>query len=321
MDLIQKELIIVGGGPAGYAAAIRAADANAYVIGGVISKDLAFLNTALGAGMAGAVNAVSYHAYVRDDAEMAARARAIRGLCDLYDPAIEVVQGESGTQSRNDGNGALRHGNWTPWRQAKYLLRHLVTDLAAGVKFTSYFSCMDMIEALNGTTDNKASYLDYGYFGVLGADFDENGFSTGDYTPKPSYYALQNLAALLGDGGEVIDLPVRPWPQPVAKMWLTPDVRPAEMTQVGFRLANGGAALAFWVPTDVTTTDYEGTVSLQLALRPGTPVRLLDPMDGSVYEFTEAAAQRDAHGNVLLTHIDIRDYPLFLIIGDLPDLQ
>ena len=46
-----------------------------------------------------------------------------------------------------------------------------------------------MIEALNGTVGNKQSYLDYGYFGVLNADFDENGFATGDYSPKPAYYA------------------------------------------------------------------------------------------------------------------------------------
>ena len=59
-----------------------------------------------------------------------------------------------------------------------------------GVRFTSYFTCVDMIEALHGTVGDKSSYLDYGYFGVLGADFDEDGFSTGEYEPKQSYYAL-----------------------------------------------------------------------------------------------------------------------------------
>ena len=56
----------------------------------------------------------------------------------------------------------------------KFLLRHLITDLACGVELASYFSCMDMIEALNGTVGNVSSYLDYGYFGVLGADFDSD---------------------------------------------------------------------------------------------------------------------------------------------------
>ena len=34
---------------------------------------------------------------------------------------------------------------------------------------------MDMIEALGGKVGDVNSYLDYGYFGVLGAEFDENG--------------------------------------------------------------------------------------------------------------------------------------------------
>ena len=58
------------------------------------------------------------------------------------------------------------------------------------VKFTSYFSTMDMIEACHGLVDEKKSYLDYGYFGILRTDFDENGISTGNYTPKPSYKAV-----------------------------------------------------------------------------------------------------------------------------------
>ena len=57
----------------------------------------------------------------------------------------------------------------------------LFTIQIKGVHFTSYFSCLDMVEALGGDPNNVASYPDYGYFGVLGADFDENGRSTGEY--------------------------------------------------------------------------------------------------------------------------------------------
>lgn len=58
---------------------------------------------------------------------------------------------------------------------------------------------MDMIEALNGTVGDLVSYLDYGYFGVLGADFDAQGRSVGNYTPKPSYYALQTISAIFSE--------------------------------------------------------------------------------------------------------------------------
>ena len=72
---------------------------------------------------------------------------------------------------------------------------------------------MDMIEALNGVAGQKASYLDYGYFGVLGADFDENGISVGTYYKKKSYYALQNIASVFSGEYERKDLPVIFLPQ------------------------------------------------------------------------------------------------------------
>lgn len=55
---------------------------------------------------------------------------------------------------------------------------------------------MEMIEALRGEKGNTTSYLDYGYFGVLGAEFDDNGKSVGTYYKKPSYFTLQNIASI-----------------------------------------------------------------------------------------------------------------------------
>ena len=54
-----------------------------------------------------------------------------------------------------------------------------------------------MIEALNGNVDDVASYLDYGYFGILGADFDAEGKSTGEYYKKTSYYVLKIFVQFL----------------------------------------------------------------------------------------------------------------------------
>ena len=113
-----------------------------------------------------------------------------------YNPNTELIQGESGTQSKSGGHGALCDGAWTEEKQAKQLVRHTLADLMTDVHFTSYFSCMDMIEALNGNVDDKSSYLDYGYFGILGADFEEDGKSIGEYYKKPSYYVLQNICLI-----------------------------------------------------------------------------------------------------------------------------
>ena len=151
--------------------ALKKGDSSAKVIGGAIcmAKPLDFAYDAFSVGMGEHIDAISFHEYVIDETVVFRHVKALRGLCNRFNPNIEIIQGESGSQSRSDGRGAMRKGAWTPHKQAKQLLRHLMADLMTEVKFTSYFSCMDMIEALNGTVGDLVSYLDYGYFGVLGA--------------------------------------------------------------------------------------------------------------------------------------------------------
>ena len=169
------------------AAAVREGDPDAKVIGGSLcGNNMFFLHAALEAGMGQAIDALTFHEYTPDERNVQEKVNWLRALTHHYNPKIEIIQGESGSQSRSDGCGAMHGGAWTPEKQAKQCVRHTVMDLMSGVLFTSFFTTVDMIEALKGRTDDKASYLDYGYFGVLGADFDENGFSTGDYTPKPA---------------------------------------------------------------------------------------------------------------------------------------
>ena len=184
------------------ARALREGDADVYVIGGSICANIAsttYLHEAFLTGMADEIDALSFHEYTYTEVNVEQKVRAQRGLCNIHGKQLDIIQGESGSQSRPYGHGAVRTGGWTPRKQAKQLLRHAMADLLADVKFSSYFSCLDMMEALNGTVGDKSSYQDYGYFGILGADFDENGFATGEYTPKPSYYALQNLAVIDDD--------------------------------------------------------------------------------------------------------------------------
>ncbi|MBP5270785.1 MAG: beta-galactosidase, partial [Clostridia bacterium] len=292
------------------AKAVKAADPSAKVAGPALAKDQAFLSLALSTGMAEVIDAVTYHAYLPQEADLIQHTRAMRSVCDLWNPSLGLIQGESGTQSRSDGAGALKQGEWDEKKQAKYLLRHLVTDLSFDVRFASWFSTLDMIEALNGTVGDRASYLDYGYFGVLGADFDEDGRATGTYTPKPSYYALSNLASLFADAGEPDTLSAVFRPEAKTRYWLEPDLGPEGVLQFSFKLRNGSKTLAFWHPSDVLTTDYEGTVSFKICRRPGIPMSILDPFDGSVYQIGEEYMREWPSGCVSFTHVPIKDYPL-----------
>ncbi len=271
------------------AKACKEADPTCEVLGFVLCMhNTDFPDQLAATGCCEYLDGITYHAY--DPHE-----EVIVGVYDRYDeirkkynPKLKIIQGESGTQSRSDGMGALRGGAWTPLRQAKYLLRHLIIDLGVGVEFTSYFSCMDMIEALNGLTGQLNSYLDYGYFGVVGADFDENGVASGDYTPKMSFKALQNLTSIFCNEVEPAKLPVEgivlQSPRLIA---LDYDFNNAR--SYGFVKPNGSAGLCYWVPKDILSETYEGTCSLRIPKgKLDEKITLVDLLDGSIYALPES---------------------------------
>jgi len=297
------------------AKAIKEGNPSAKVIGGsVCLRNLDFLSTAFQTGMGDYMDALTFHEYTPREELVFERVTALRGLINLYNPEIKIIQGESGSQSRSDGAGALTGGAWTPEKQAKQLLRHTMVDLMTEVLFTSYFSCMDMIEALHGTVGDTASYLDYGYFGVLGADFDENGYSTGEYTPKPSYYALQNICSLFSEDTVTASLPVILLPE-ASSRYFGMDCSRAEIIGSGFQKSSGGSAFVYWKPTDLMTTTFEGSIRLQAAGL-GNDIKLIDLMDGTIYRLPKEMVDDHGSGSLILEHIPIKDYPLVLTFGN-----
>ena len=296
------------------AKALRSGDATAKVIGGSIySRELRFLNTAFKTGMGDYIDAITFHEYTAREELVFERVAALRGLCNEYNPHIKIIQGESGSQSRSNGNGALKTGAWTQKKQAKQLLRHTLADLITEVEFTSYFSCLDMIEALRGKVNDKSSYMDYGYFGVLGADFDENGFASGDYTPKMSYIALQTIASVFAEEFKVCDLPIIFTPQESPRIF-SKDLDSFSIIRGGFKRNNGASAFVYWNSTDLMTTEFESTVTIQVAaLDP--KISLIDLMDGSIYEIPSGMIEYE-EGCIMLKNIPIKDYPLLLTFGE-----
>ena len=316
---------IKGGNPVQYAnfaiatsKAIRAADPAATIAAGSLRRlNMAFTTGALNAGLGAHIDALTYHCYVTTELDYPGKFEGLKALVLSYNPKIKFIQGESGAQSRADGKGALRNYPWTPRKQAKLLLRHLVTDLGLGVEFTSYFSSLDMIEALNGKVGDKSTYLDYGYFGVLGADFDADGRATGEYIPKPSYHALQNLCAALTADVELDTLPlqlVTDDESAAAQQASAEKPRPTLQLH-GFKKANGARALAFWDAADLAT-DCTGSLSLVFSNLP-RPVRLVDLMTGVVYDIPDSMLVRMKMSETCtLKNLRLADYPCLLTFGD-----
>ena len=297
------------------AKAIKEADLDAKVIiGSECHASLEWTAEMFETGVGAYADAFTYHAYDAHEERSYQRVKALRALCHTYNPNIQIIQGETGTQSRSDGAGALRGAAWTPERQAKFLARHTMADFMSDVMFSSYFSCMDMIEALNGTVGDKSSYLDYGYFGVLGADFDENGVATGAYTPKPSYYSLQTIASIFREDFSLAELPIQFFQQMSRRILREDDSFTDNLYSQGFRKPNGSAAFVYWKATELLTTSYESTVSLEATALP-EKMELIDLVDGTVYEIPENQIER--HGKFLkLLNLPLRDYPLLLTFGD-----
>ena len=296
------------------AKAIRSGDSEAKVIGGVTSGNcLAYMNNMFKTGVGDYIDYFSYHMYTQNERDVFSRVFTVRGICDCYNPDIKLIQGESGSQSRSDGHGALRRGAWTPRRQAKQLARHTMADLMTEAEFTSYFSAMDMIEALRGTVGDKASYLDYGYFGVLSAEFDEDGFATGEYTPKPSYKALQTISSVFSEEFEMCSLPLTIICRHSDRVF-GEDLRRDNILSAGFKRKDGSSAFVYWYPADLMTTEFESTVSFQVVPM-GKEIKLIDLMDGAIYKIPDSMIE-DNEGAITLVNIPIKDTPLLLTFGD-----
>ena len=295
------------------AQACREADPSCEVIGLALGWKKDFVEGFAAAGGLDHVDAVTYHSYNIDEETWISKPGFIREILEKYNKShLKFIQGEGGAQSSANGHGALGGAAFTPLKQAKYLVRHIVTSLGLNVEFASYFSCVDMIEALHGKVGDRASYLDYGYFGVLGADFDEEGRSVGTYTPKPSYYALQNLCSVLAEEFITCTTPVESVINDSNRMY-GPEFDFNDTKHYTFKRDNDSYAMFYWVPKNIVTETYEGTISLKLGDEvKGKDIYLTDLLDGTVYKLTEKMVGE----NDELVNIPVLDAPLMLTFGD-----
>ena len=296
---------------------IKAADSNARVAAGSIAhpaQNLYYIDDILATGLYKHIDALTYHIYSAFDGERGDIYRAIRSVVDRYNPKITLIQGEAGAQTRSDGSGAMKGFAWSRAKQTKYLLRTLICDLWHGVEFPSYFSTMDMIEGLHGRLADKASFMDFGYFGVLSADFDENGKATGEYTPKPSYYALQSLATLLQGDCQRYDLPYIRQYMPSRRVNGV-DCEDTSLRTYGFKLHDGTVAMAYWNCVPILTHTYEGTVSYCICGEKTDNIRLLDPADGSIYKLPDSMLEQQGANSILLKNLPLTDSPLIVLFG------
>ena len=254
---------------------IRERALGAIIIGGAFAGiPMGYFEACLDAGLAKQVDRISFHPY-RPSPEKGYEDEIakMRDLLEKHGAAhVKLWQGENGCPSQKGGAGALREVEWNEARQAKWLTRRILCDLRQEVELTNYFLIVDLV-GYRGSTNWK---------GLLRGT---------DYTPKPAYFAYQNLCALF-------DVETR-------RLKITFKIEGAEGTQTlaaGFT-RRGQPLVAYWAVESLTQDVPPKKVRIVLGEQEKAKMpnpALLDPLTGQIYK----VASLDA--------LPLADFPLIL---------
>lgn len=265
------------------------------IIGGVVTgfpTVLVYLERCMEAGMGDFVDKVSFHPYrARPEENYAADVRAMRGIMSRYKPGMPLWQGENGAPSVGHGTGALSDMEWTEATQAKWLLRRLLSDLSQDIEVTSYFHTVDLANYVwtsgqSGQTNPK---------GVL---------RSSDYTPKPSYYAFQNLCALFDDDTKRADYLMR-------FDRGAPIFEEASIQSASF-IRKGRPIYVYWYPSDLQK-DYAAR-QVRACVWSGNAAKLENPVivDLMSGQITQPNKPSQSGGLWYFEASALRDYPVLI---------
>jgi polysaccharide biosynthesis protein PslG len=262
------------------------------IIGGAFAgfPVLDYAQACFAAGLGAFIDKVSYHPYrPQPEVNYAAEMRAFRSMIARYKPGLALWQGENGAPSTNNSAGALRDLPWNETRQAKWLLRRILTDLSLDVEVTSYFHTVDMVNYVWTTGQSNTTNAK----GVLRGT---------DYTTKPAYYAYQNVCALFDSETRRADFLARV------------DGGAAPVESSSFQ-RKGSAIYIYWAPADLMTDPAPGKARLSLWSGAGArfenPV-LVDLLSG---EISQPGKVSRSGGTTVVDGCPLRDYPMLITDG------
>ncbi len=277
---------------------IRKRVPGAVIIGGALSGGPSshgeFLEQCLDLGLADLVDKISFHPYrPAPEANYEREVRYLRGLIGRYRKGVGIWQGENGCPSENGGSSALSNLDWNETRQAKWLLRRLLTDIRLGIELTSYFHTVDMINYFDSRTG-------------LGGKTNFKGVLRGtDYTPKPSYFALQSLCALFDGETARADFLM------LFGGLSAPQPAEAEAIQSGSFVRRGHPVYTYWYPAVPQAGFPPGKVTVTVrhggAAKLERPV-LADLLSGKVFEI----AAKETNRMLVFSGLPLTDHPLVI---------
>ena len=216
-------------------------------------------------------------------------------------PGIDLWQGEAGFPSQYSETQALNRIPFTEISQAKLLARSILTDLANGVDFTSYFTMSDF------TCYRKVGFTSKpNFFGVVTAD--------DPVRRKPSFYMMSRLCSLF-DSETTLDpeiLTALEAPQECAKEKKCEFEDPAINPRIVSFKRKGYPLITWWRKLNVLNENEPIHTSV-MYWSPDKPMPdpvLIDPMDGAVYEIESVVEKPDFRVKGL--NLPFKDYPMIM---------
>lgn len=264
---------------------IRRRIPDAVIVGGAFAgMPTDYFRRCLEAGMADFVDRVSYHPY-RPVPEKGyeAEVRAWRALAEKHKPGLRLWQGENGCPSKKGGSGALGNLEWDELRQAKWVLRRILTDLALEIELTSYYHTVDLVGyRLAAGGAGKTNYK-----GLLRGE---------DYSPKPAYFAYRSLAAIFDAETRRIDQEIH--------------LSAAEEGATAAFQRRGRPIYAWWVPADLQKGFEAGRTEVSVPEEGLDEPVLVEPISSGVYGLPKA---RRSGGKWTIPDLPLTDWPLLLM--------
>ena len=147
----------------------------------------------------------------------------------------------------------------------------------------------------------------------MGADFDEDGRSTGEYYRKPSYYVLQNICSVFAERFSRCKQPVFVHSEYSNRVFEN-QLHRYEMLSGSFE-RESGKAFVYWYPSNIMTTSYQSLITVEFYTE-YKDIKLIDVMDGSIYEIPENLLEDKGDGVYIIRELPVKDTPLILTFGD-----
>lgn len=284
------------------AKAVKEAYPDTYIIAGALTHAKSdWVKTCLETGLYKYADAVSYHIYSpypeQQLTEMPQFFETVRSF-----GIRDIIQGESGAQSQN-GSGALWEYEWNEERQTKVLLRNKLIDMILNVRFSSYFTSVDVREALIDVTGEA-------FFGILKNEYgqDENGKKTitGRYFPKPSYTAFSTVVSVFDGFGENL----KPCPAEDVAV-----INGDDNVCGGFVRNNGAKGFCYYHIFDIMKDSFSGSCDITLKENvKAEDISIIDLADGSIYKpDNDDVSVRD--NCTVLKNMPLKDYPVLIATG------